>query len=566
MSQNLVLSTTAALSGAGALWLFWRAFRRYIVRSTLADIDGPAPDSWFTGNLAEFFSPLAYDWHHNLIARWGSTVKTYGFFGDEQIYTIDPRAMDFIMKNNELFEEQEYFLQGNMLWFGEGLLSTRGKVHTRQRRTIFPVFGVQSLRNLTPLAYGITKEVREIMLKDVKEKGPHEIDMHDWMSRGSLDYISKLGLGYSFDALDDSKPNAYRDIVKNFIPVLVRTAVIRQLIPKFVKLGPAWFQDPRISYLMLFPVYSGVLWFRRFIVNITPFEHVKLLKKFSDVLINTSDEVLVSKEKEIARGDEDVKDQIAHGKDIMSILLRQNMNKKDGEKLDRDELLGQISTLIFTAQDTTAAGLSRALQVLAYHPDVQNELRAEVTASRINGDLDYNALMGLPLLDAVCRETLRMYPPVAFTLRTSMTEVVLPLSRPVTGKSGEVHTQLRIPKDVDVCVGIVLANKDKALWGPDADEWRPKRWLEPMPEGIQELSGIYNNMMTFGVGPRSCIGLKFAEMEMKIVLSVLLETFVFDKPSREICWQLGNIQVPYLAGTEESLKPNLPLRVSLVEN
>lgn len=46
---------------------------------------------------------------------------------------------------------------------------------------------------------------------------------------------------------------------------------------------------------------------------------------------------------------------------------------------------------------------------------------------------------------------------------------------------------------------------------------------------------------------------------------MLLETFVFEKPAREITWQLGNIQVPYLSGTEETLKPNLPLRVSLVQ-
>ncbi|EJD42473.1 cytochrome P450 [Auricularia subglabra TFB-10046 SS5] len=511
--------------------MFWRAFRRYFRRSPLKDIDGPESDSWFFGNLEAFFSPHAYDWHHKLIERWGSTVKTYGFFGDEQIYTIDPKAMDFILKNNELFEEQEYFMQGNTLWFGEGLLSTRGKVHTRQRRTIFPVFGVQSIRSLIPVAYGITKEVRDRMLDAVKTKGPHEIDMHDWMSRGSLDYISKLGLGYSFDALDDSKANAYRDIVKNFIPVLVRTAVIRQLIPKVVKLGPAWF--------------------RRLVVTIAPFEHVQLLKRFSDVLINTSDEVLTSKEQLLAGDDTAVKDQIAEGKDIMSILLRQNLNRKAGEQLTRDELLGQISTLIFTAQDTTAAALSRALQVLAYHSDVQNQLRAEIVASRVNGDLDYNGLVSLPLLDAVCRETLRMYPPVAFTLRTSTTDVIVPLARPVKGKSGTTHTQLLIPADSDVCVGIVLANKDKSLWGPDADEWRPSRWLEPMPEGVKELSGIYNNMMTFGVGPRSCIGLKFAEMEMKVVLSVLLETFIFERPAKDIFWQLGNIQVPQNANLPE---------------
>jgi hypothetical protein len=47
--------------------------------------------------------------------------------------------------------------------------------------------------------------------------GSKELDMHDWMSRSSLDFISKCGLGYSFDALDVTKPNAYRDIVKNFM-------------------------------------------------------------------------------------------------------------------------------------------------------------------------------------------------------------------------------------------------------------------------------------------------------------------------------------------------------------
>lgn len=76
-------------------------------------------------------------------------------------------------------------------------------------------------------------------------------------------------------------------------------------------------------------------------------------------------------------------------------------------------------------------------QVLADHPDVQKQLRAEVVAVHAQGDLSYAELMALPLLDAVCRETLRMYvvisselcdcfayhstaryPPVAFTLRT----------------------------------------------------------------------------------------------------------------------------------------------------
>ena len=67
------------------------------------------------------------------------------------------------------------------------------------------------------------------------------------------------------------------------------------------------------------------------------------------------------------------------------------------------------STLIFAAHDTTSTSLSRMLHVLALHPAAQAKLREEVTAARLeHGDLAYDALMALPYLDAVVRESLRL--------------------------------------------------------------------------------------------------------------------------------------------------------------
>ncbi|KAF8212671.1 cytochrome P450 [Mycena galopus ATCC 62051] len=501
-----------------ALTAAWSVRRRFFP-SSLGDIAGPESDSWLTGNLLAFFSPQAYEWHGNLVERWGSAVKIFGFFGGEQMYFTDPYAINHILKSGDVFEEQSYFLEGNKLWFGLGLLSTVGDMHKRQRRTISPVFSTSHMRDLTPLAYSIAKDLRTYITAEIGEDGSKELDVHDWMSRCSLDFISKCGMGYSFDALDVSRPNAYRDIVKNFIPVLVRTALIRQMIPWAVKLGPAWA--------------------RRFIVSVTPLEHVTLLKHFSDVLWNTANEVLTSKQDSLAKGDAAVAEQIGQGKDIMSILLRNNSQLTSGEQLPQDELLGQISTLIFTAQDTTAAALSRMFQVLADHPDAQKELRAEVMAAHSQGDLTYVEFMTLPFLDAVCRETLRMYPPVAFTLRTTRTDAIVPLQRPIEGKSGRTYNSIHIPANTDVCVGIVGANKDKSIWGEDADEWKPSRWLGEMPARVQDLPGIYSNMLTFGTGPRSCIGLKFAELEMKLLASTLLARFTFEPPKTEIAWQLG---------------------------
>ena len=67
-------------------------------------------------------------------------------------------------------------------------------------------------------------------------------------------------------------------------------------------------------------------------------------------------------------------------------------------------------TMLFAGTDTTSNALGRTLQVLAEHPDMQDRLREELSAARDfpGQDIPYDRLVGLPLLDAVCRETLRL--------------------------------------------------------------------------------------------------------------------------------------------------------------
>lgn len=65
-------------------------------------------------------------------------------------------------------------------------------------------------------------------------------------------------------------------------------------------------------------------------------------------------------------------------------------------------------TFIFAAMDTTSNALSMALSLIAKHPDVQEKLRKEILEASNGEDLDYDTLVSLPYLDAVCRETLRL--------------------------------------------------------------------------------------------------------------------------------------------------------------
>ena len=74
---------------------------------------------------------------------------------------------------------------------------------------------------------------------------------------------------------------------------------------------------------------------------------------------------------------------------------------------------------MFAGHDTSTAAISRIIHLLVLHPEVQDNLRKEVTEARTRfGDLGYDTLMGLPYLDSVVRESLRMYPPAPAVTRT----------------------------------------------------------------------------------------------------------------------------------------------------
>ncbi|KIJ09226.1 hypothetical protein PAXINDRAFT_119971 [Paxillus involutus ATCC 200175] len=169
--------------------------------------------------------------------------------------------------------------------------------------------------------------------------------------------------------------------------------------------------------------------------------------------------------------------------------------------------------------------------------------------------------MTLPLLDAVCKETMRLYPPVTSVNRTTTCDTILPVSVPIRSTEGTLVHEVHVPKGTDIVVSLLCANTNKAVWGDDAEEWKPERWLVDLPQSVVDakLPGIYSNMMTFLGGSRACIGFKFAELETKVVLAVLLERFKFALPQKDIRWQMTIVAFPVVDG-----KAQLPMNVEVI--
>ncbi|KAF9002256.1 cytochrome P450 [Cyathus striatus] len=527
-----------------AAWLGYQYVKQYIFKGPIENIPGPPSPSFFTGNIRQFFDSNGWNFHKEISERYGGVVKLKAPLGESFLYVFDPKAMHhIIVKDQPTYERME---DGMRTLFGEGILAVAGDHHKKQRKILNPAFSTTHMREMIPTFWEVSHKLHDNLAKQIKN-GVLEHDISIWMTRVALELVAQSGLGYSFEPMtDDIPPHPYGIAVKQIVPHLSRLNAFRRMFPVLSTIGP-----PR---------------FRRWLIDISPVESLHKLRDIADILQSTSVKILESKRKALAEGDETIARQVAHGKDIMSILLKANTVASEENRMPENEVIAQMSTLTVAGMDTTSNALSRILHLLSLHPEVQEKLHREVfQAYEKHGDLTYDELESLSYLDAVCRETLRLYPPVSLVSRTANQDIVLPLSTPLKGVNGNNITEVFVPKGTHIFISILSANRSPEIWGEDAREWKPQRWLSPLPGSLKEahIPGVYSHMMTFIGGVRACIGFRFSQLEMKVVLVMLLKSFKFSPSDKEIFWAMNPVTVPTVVGGNPKL-PSLPIVMSLV--
>jgi cytochrome P450 len=181
--------------------------------------------------------------------------------------------------------------------------------------------------------------------------------------------------------------------------------------------------------------------------------------------------------------------------DILTLLM--SARDEAGEALTDAELRDELMTLLVAGHETTATALTWALYWIHRFPKVRERLLAELDSS------ETGALSKLPYLNAVCCETLRIYPVGMLTFPRVTTSTV-----EVMGYSLEPGT---------VVVGAIYLTHHRKEIYPDPDHFRPERFLERRFSAFEYLP--------FGGGARRCIGMAFAQFEMKLVINRILSRF-----------------------------------------
>jgi hypothetical protein len=146
------------------------------------------------------------------------------------------------------------------------------------------------------------------------------------MTRTALELIAQSGLGYSIDTLaDDSYVHPFSTAVKQMMYVLtleyLYTSRYYINYPWYILFRTTMFSLVFVrTYFLSTLVKLGPPNFRKFIVDILPFENVRRLRNIVDIIHNTSVEILEAKKRALKEGGEAVANQVGGGKDIMSIL------------------------------------------------------------------------------------------------------------------------------------------------------------------------------------------------------------------------------------------------------
>lgn len=183
-----------------------------------------------------------------------------------------------------------------------------------------------------------------------------------------------------------------------------------------------------------------------------------------------------------------------------------------GAAFTREELIDQLGVFFLAGHETSASALTWVFYVLAEQPTLVARLRTELDNVVGAGAIDFSHVKRLPLVRAVFRETLRLYPPITFIPRVAL---------------ADCHVGPRkLRRGALVMVSPWTLHRHQEYWeNPNA--FIPDRFLVEGEGSIQE--GAY---IPFGVGPHTCIGAGFAQAEAILIIAELVRRFDFRRADR----------------------------------
>ncbi|KAF7290450.1 hypothetical protein HMN09_01303300 [Mycena chlorophos] len=391
-------------------------------------------------------------------------------------------ATDF--KNNV---KGDRFREGMESVLGSGVFNSDGDMWSFHRAMTRPYFTRDRVQHFDIFDRHSAKAIS--LIKSRMREGV-AIDFQDLISRFTMDSTTQFLFGACVDSLDAVLPYPH-NAPQSLISAAPKDTPRAQAAIRFTTaFGAAMAQ-------CAFRERTGWIWPLYEVFQDQTAAPMKVVSAFLDPIVREA----------VARA----KDGDARDEDEMTLLDDLVRSTKDMTIL-KDEILN----ILLAGRDTTMSALTSTIYFLARHPDVLRRLREEIFAcAGPTNPPTYDDIKKMKYLRAVLNETLRLYPPVPFNVRETVNATTWQSPDPS-------QKPYYIPGGVTVSYSVMLMHQRKDLWGDDAEEFDPDRFLD---ERAQKFISNPFQFLPFNAGPRICIGQQFAYNEMSFVLVRLLQTF-----------------------------------------
>jgi cytochrome P450 len=457
-------------------------------------IPGPKPLP-FLGTILGYRKGFA-DFYVECYKKYG---KMWGLYdGPQPVLAVTDTDMIktvFVKECYSVFTNRRPF--GPVGFMKKAVSISEDEEWKRIRTLLSPTFTSGKLKEMLP----IITQYADVLVKNLKMKAEKDntVTMKDIFGAYSMDVITGTSFGVNIDSLNNPQ-DPFVEKIKKLI--------------KFDLFDPMLFSVVMLPFLI--PVYEAL--------NISMFpKHVTNFFKSS-----------------VERMKKDrLQDKTKHRVDLLQLMIN-SQNSKDTEShkaLSDLEIVAQSIIFIFAGYETTSSALSFVTYLLATHPDVQKKLQEEIDVVFPNkAPATYDALVQMEYLDMVVNETLRLYPIAGRLERLCKTDV-------------EINGAF-IPKGTVVMVPTYALHRDPKLW-QEPEEFHPERFSKKNKDSIDPYI-----FMPFGNGPRNCLGMRFALMNMKVALIRVLQNFTF-KPCKET-------QIPMKLSKQGFLQAEKPIVLKAV--
>ncbi|KAG8167089.1 hypothetical protein KVR01_002778 [Diaporthe batatas] len=414
-------------------------------------------------------------------------LRMPGTIGLAPILVTGPEALRDILNTNAYDFEKQWGVRAFLgRAIGWGLIMSEGAEHKHQKRILTPAFHIRRIRELYNFMWEKTNILLGELEKDVAKNPDGDdgfgiVELSEWASKLTLDIIGPTAMGRDFKSLT-AKQN---DIADAFIELL----------------------RPEVSRLVFLALHFMI---PEWLIRVLPLKENKTLNEIGTFLRGVCRDIIKQKKFELQEGG----DLSEH--DILSRII-QTGDFTDVEVGDQ--------MLTFLAAGTTASALTWTCYLCAKYPEIQKKLRAEIheTIPSHDAAITSELLEGMPYLNGVCEETLRLYPVVPSTVREASKDTT------VAG--------YHIPKGTDFLLVPYAINRHSNFW-ENPHMIVPERWIDKADDGTlrpNKTGGTSTNFaeLTFLHGPRACIGRDFAKAELRCAVAGVIGKFEIELHTKE---------------------------------